>query len=159
MAPIRSQNSLEYMITYFWALIIIITAGAILWSLGVFAPQRFAGGSSCGGFSSFNCIDQQAQSPSSGNMVEVVLGNTIGRNAILVSGSITGAGAPQSSCNISNGNNGTSVPNMGKAYIQCSGAQLNKGDAYEWAVSLTYIDSLSGLQKTDAGGFIRGKVG
>ena len=37
--PIRSQSALEYMMTYGWAILVIVIVAAVLYSLGIFSPS------------------------------------------------------------------------------------------------------------------------
>ena len=36
--PRRSQSALEYMMTYGWAILVIVIVAAVLYSLGIFSP-------------------------------------------------------------------------------------------------------------------------
>lgn len=36
----KSQSTIEYMMTYGWALLIVIIALSIMWALGVFSPKK-----------------------------------------------------------------------------------------------------------------------
>ena len=48
----KGQSTLEYLITYGWAILIIVVIAAILWYFGVFNPSRWAGKQATG-FSRF----------------------------------------------------------------------------------------------------------
>ena len=37
--PRRSQSALEYMMTYGWAILVIVIVAAVLYSLGIFSPS------------------------------------------------------------------------------------------------------------------------
>ena len=37
--PTRSQSALEYMMTYGWAILVIVIVAAVLYSLGIFSPS------------------------------------------------------------------------------------------------------------------------
>lgn len=52
----KGQSTLEYLITYGWAILIIVTIAAVLWYFGVFNPSRWAG-SSATGFTKFTVQD------------------------------------------------------------------------------------------------------
>lgn len=47
----KGQTALEYLMTYGWAILIIVIVGAALYALGVFSPGTFAAGKACLGFS------------------------------------------------------------------------------------------------------------
>ncbi len=150
----RGQSALEYLVTYGWAILAIVIIAAVLWYTGVFNPSKFRGGSECGGFGSFTCVDQSVTTANT----TIVLGNALGRSITVSYANLTGTGAP-TSCGVDNGAGATSVGATGKAYVSCGVTTLNQNDAYDWTLSLTYVDSQSSLTKTDSGGFVRGKVG
>ncbi len=144
----------------------LVIGAAVFWYTGVFNPAKFNGGGSgtvggnypsgftrlnqCGGFGSFTCIDQAV---SQSGFVQIVLGNALGRSITINSASISGLDAPKG-CSVANS---VIAPN-GKITINCPSSNLVSGDIYDWTVTVNYVDSQSGLTKTDAGGFIRGKV-
>ncbi len=53
----RSQGALEYLITYGWAILIIVIIGGALFSLGVFNPSTWGANKRATGFSSFELRD------------------------------------------------------------------------------------------------------
>lgn len=48
----KGQSTLEYLITYGWAILILVVVASILWYLGIFNPSRWIGSQSIG-FSKF----------------------------------------------------------------------------------------------------------
>ena len=52
----KGQGALEYLMTYGWALLIIVVVGAALYALGVFTPQTT---SNCSGFDYFQFQSQK----------------------------------------------------------------------------------------------------
>lgn len=44
----KGQTALEYLMTYGWAIIIVVVVGAALWSMGVFNPSTFTGNTKSG---------------------------------------------------------------------------------------------------------------
>ena len=67
----KGQGALEYLMTYGWALLIIVVVGAALFALGVFSPQTREG---CTGFSYFQYSDHRLVSDNSFDLV-VINGN------------------------------------------------------------------------------------
>ncbi|MFH1750783.1 MAG: hypothetical protein ABH863_03835 [Candidatus Micrarchaeota archaeon] len=155
----RGQSALEYLVTYGWAILAIVIIAAVLWYTGVFNPSKFRGGNECGGFGAFTCIDQAVTTLNT----TIVLGNALGRSITLGAVSLTGNGAPLLCVAhnvVGGGASDINVASTGKVYIECdSVVGMQSSDAYDWIVSLTYTDTQSTLTKTDAGGFVRGKVG
>ncbi len=160
---------MEYLVTYGWAILAIVIIAAVLWYTGVFNPSKFRGGSECGGFGAFQCIDQVVvdSAVAGSDNATIVLGNSLGRSITLSAGDVLGTGAPAAGdCDAWSDAAATtrSASATGKVFIVCSnGADLlpniATGDAYDWTVSITYQDGQSNLVKTDSGGFVRGKVG
>lgn len=149
---------MEYLVTYGWAILAIVIIAAVLWYTGVFNPSKFRGGNECGGFGSFTCIDQVITTTNT----TIVLGNAVGRSISAGAVSIVGTDEP-TSCTADDtlgaGGSTTISPNS-RVYIECSTpTTLSAESAYDWTISFTFTDQQSSLVKTDAGGFIRGKVG
>ena len=69
----HSQSALEYMMTYGWAILIIVIVAAGLYSLGIFNPSSSAG-TTVMGFSGLGTVTAQC---SSGGF-ELLLGNSLG---------------------------------------------------------------------------------
>ena len=55
---IKGQGALEYLMTYGWALLVIVVVGAALFALGVLNPSTYTQ-ESCRGFTFFSYQDQQ----------------------------------------------------------------------------------------------------
>ncbi len=74
--PRRSQSALEYMMTYGWAILVIVIVAAVLYSLGIFSPSS-AITSSVTGFSNLGSVAAQVI-PNSGLVLS--LGDSTGYN-------------------------------------------------------------------------------
>ncbi len=57
----KGQGALEYLMTYGWALLVIVVVGAALYGLGVLNPSTYAK-SACTGFMYFNHMDHKMTS-------------------------------------------------------------------------------------------------
>ncbi|MGC8851252.1 MAG: hypothetical protein ACP5O3_03445 [Candidatus Micrarchaeia archaeon] len=79
----RGQQALEYLVTYGWAILVIVIIAAVLWYFGVFNPSKWAAEKQCGGFSSFSCnefkLSASASNASGTGFSVIVLGNKQGR--------------------------------------------------------------------------------
>ncbi|MBW2999812.1 hypothetical protein KY339_04005, partial [Candidatus Woesearchaeota archaeon] len=71
----KAQSALEYLMTYGWAILIVIIVGAALYALGVFNPGTFTGQKSTG-FSAMQMEDFKFDDE--GNMT-LLIGNRKGR--------------------------------------------------------------------------------
>ena len=67
----KGQGALEYLMTYGWALLIIVVVGAALFALGVFSPQTREG---CTGLAYFQYSDHRLTTGQAGSVV-VINGN------------------------------------------------------------------------------------
>ncbi len=74
LADKKSQSALEYMMTYGWAILIIVIVAAVLYSLGIFNPTSFVATESVSGFAGLGSI--QAQCSAGG--LEMSIGNAVG---------------------------------------------------------------------------------
>ena len=94
----KGQSALEYMMTYGWAILVIVIVAAVLYSLGIFSPSSSIGTGSTG----FAPFTASASSCSTSNFqVALTLGGLPGgatsaditSATITTSSGITGAGA------------------------------------------------------------------
>ena len=70
----RSQSALEYMMTYGWAILIIVIVAGVLYSLGIFNPSSSAG-TTVTGFSGLGSVSATCLS---NGAFELSLGNNVG---------------------------------------------------------------------------------
>lgn len=70
----KAQTALEYLMTYGWAILIIVIVGAALYALGVFSPGTFAAGKACLGFSTLTYLDHGFKVTS--NEIQISLGSS-----------------------------------------------------------------------------------
>ena len=75
----RGQTALEYLMTYGWAILIVIIVGAALYSLGVFSPGTWTGKRTTG-FAQFHIVDFKY---STNGTLTFVIGNRIGKTVNL----------------------------------------------------------------------------
>lgn len=69
---VKGQASLEYLMTYGWAILIILVVGLVLWQMGFFNPP--ATGHGCSGFSHIVPLDTKL----SGNKLTIIISNEAG---------------------------------------------------------------------------------
>ena len=145
----RGQSALEYLVTYGWAILAIVIIAAVLWYTGIFNPSKIAGGGKQGGgFGQFTYSDHTVTATNA----TVVVGNTVGRQIDVWSATVAGTSCPPTTIP-------TSVAPNALVTITCGDVTgLSAGAAYDYNVTILYTDSQSGLNHTDTGGYIRGKV-
>ncbi|MFH1257845.1 MAG: hypothetical protein ABIG96_00875 [Candidatus Micrarchaeota archaeon] len=152
----RAQSGLEYLVTYGWAIFIVVIVTAILWYMGAFDSFSFAGPvSPAGGFSTFSHLDHSVNS----TYAIILFGNSLGRrltvNIPVTVG--TNDGTPDTACN-------TGLPLIvapnGNFSIICTsypqGPVPSVGGSYDFVVSIAFTDMGSGNDHEEFG-YIRGK--
>ncbi len=86
--PRRSQSALEYMMTYGWAILVIVIVAGVLYSLGIFSPSS-AISSTVTGFSNLGSVTAQCI----GNQgLTIQLGDSIGYTIQITNISVSASG-------------------------------------------------------------------
>jgi hypothetical protein len=81
----KGQTALEYLITYGWAILVILVVLAVLWYYGVFNPAKWSGESVSEG-SAFKVVDKKL----SGTTLTLILGDKTGAQTTLASIAVSG---------------------------------------------------------------------
>lgn len=84
----KGQSALEYLMTYGWALVVIVIVVAALFALGILNPATYQG-NTCQGFSHFAYVDHT----SNATTFEMILKNGTGAAATLVDMNLDAGGA------------------------------------------------------------------
>jgi hypothetical protein len=149
----RAQSALEYLLTYGWAILIVIIVGASLYALGVFNPGTFTG-KRVTGFTQFQMLDHKLGDTNS--TLTIFVGNRLGKTVTLTDINATYKnkyceyGVP--------GGDQTFGPNTQKNFTwECGGAgdwntaTLDIRTSYSVIVDLVFTDPESGLDHIDSG--------
>ncbi len=143
----KAQSALEYMMTYGWAILIIVIVAAVLFSLGIFSPSSSVGPTATG-FAPFVTLSQSC-GPSG---LVVQLGNDAGAPVtvdfanVTTSTGITGLH--------SNGNETSLAPTTGVA-ISGGSVTLNWGTHGDCATAgARYSASVTVTYTTTSGTFV-----
>ncbi len=126
----RSQSALEYMMTYGWAILIIVIVAVILYSMGIFNPAASIS-SAVTGFSGLGSVTAQVI-PNSG--LVLILGNSIGYNIKITNITISLNGKTS---NITP-NSIISVSSFGKFFIPF--ASVSPSSSYSFSVKVYYTE-------------------
>ena len=134
----RGQSALEYLMTYGWAILAVVIIAGVLWYLGIFNPNQFAGEKQCGGFSGFTCQDFRMNTS---GVLTIVLNNKVGGSVTVPATCAPTAVSANSNttCTLTGFPSGTAGNTFSRQTL-----------------SLNYTDSRSGLTHTDSG-FVAGK--
>ncbi len=135
----KGQGAMEYLMTYGWAILIVIIVGIVLWQSGVFGTQS-------SGISGFNGgIAVTDASVGTDDQLSVYLQNVAGETLKNVNISSTDCAA-LSTFTLATGKSTTKTLNCSTSNI--CGAQ---NDGYSVDLTITYTTTTSGLTKTETG--------
>jgi hypothetical protein len=152
----KAQTALEYLMTYGWAILIVIIVGAALYSLGVFSPGSWTGKRTTG-FALFQMVDFQFKTDA--NLTMVIgnrLGKTVTLNQIVVN---------YKQANCTKTIDAPVGPNIQKTYSIYTSApsttcsvgwptSLDLKSSYNIVVDFYYTDTDSGLTHIDSGNLL-----
>ena len=132
----KSQAALEFIMTYGWAILVVLVAIAALAYFGVLSPDRFLP-SKCVLQSGIACLDNKATATT----LNVYIQNSLGQDV-----TITDVKADQ--CTAQTGLS-VSFPNGGAytAAMVC----VNPGTKYNGQFNVTYSNAATGLTHTNVG--------
>ncbi|MCD4666732.1 hypothetical protein K8R47_02895 [archaeon] len=133
----KAQTAMEYLMTYGWAILIVLIALAALFYLGVFNPST---PNVCTMPAPFTCIDTQVLADDSGQVIVGTSGLS-GTSTISATGDCSVDALPAGNNELSNGEN--------IVLITCTG--VAEGDKVSGTLSATYTLSGSSIQHTASG--------
>jgi hypothetical protein len=152
----KGQTALEYLITYGWAIIVVLVVTAVLWYFGIFNPGRWVS-DQVAGFSSFSIAPQGSYNIllTGVGTAEMTLfaGNRVGDRLLITNVSVGGNDC--TGYNETLGAEANILPGgrSGGMHIDLTcAASLRSGDMVTLGIVITFNDITTGLQnKTDAG--------
>ncbi len=151
----KGQGALEYLITYGWAILIIVIIGGALFALGVFNPATWGSNKRATGFSSLQISDWKLNSSG----LTILVGNRFGDAITITNLSATRSGATgechyNETTEIQLSADGTAILPATSNVTKCLGT-LTTGKTYTLSASI-YFDA-GGLTHVDTG-TITGKM-
>jgi hypothetical protein len=129
----KSQSALEYMMTYGWAIMIIVIVVAVLYSLGIFNPSSSVPSTTVVGFGGLNGITGECLS-NSGLVMQVGNIETYNINITAVNYTIN-----TGSYSISPNSKTSEITPDGTTFLILPSACPAAGDRFSVYVSITYI--------------------
>ena len=152
----KAQSALEYLMTYGWAILIIVIVGAALFALGVFNPSS-SSTMSMTEITTFQLVD--AQISTDGNLT-LILGQKAGKTVTVTSIDFTVEGT---TCSMINDTVSTIItPSQEKILIPTANQScvLTTGDRVDInPLTIQYTVAGSPLVKTETGSIIKVLVG
>jgi hypothetical protein len=137
----KSQAAMEFLMTYGWAILVVLVAIGALAYFGVLSPDKFLP-SRCSLPAGISCIDHKAVA--SDSEVRVVLKSGLGFDT-------TGVTAAVSGCTTSLS---TTLDNGEQKTLTATTCGLTSGSKFSGELNLTYTNSDSGLSHTVQGSII-----
>ncbi|MBE5728988.1 YncE family protein [Candidatus Parvarchaeota archaeon] len=145
----RSQSALEYMMTYGWAILIIVIVAVVLYSMGIFSPSSFLSFSGITGLSGFQ--PASAACASNGQMI-VKLSNSLGYQVSINSINVT----TSSGVSVTQPESATLNPGQTQEFIVFGICPKTSGSSFSDTITVAYTEpsqpipgpySLSGTAK------------
>ena len=144
---------MEYLMTYGWAILIVIIVGAALYALGIFNPATYTQ-STATGFTNFQVPTGGWQLNSSGTLTLIVK-NMAGSNIDITSVTADYAGSTQSNSTVVGG---TFAPGSSKTIVIEGFTSPTAGSSYSVPVTITYTNLDTGLPGFSSSGTVTGTV-
>ncbi len=141
----KAQTAMEYLMTYGWAILIVIIVGAALYALGIFNPATYTQ-STATGFQGFQ-VPTGGWQFTNGGQLTVQLKNLAGSNVNITSVQATYAGQAVTNATASN----TFAPGDTYTVIVNGLSTSSSGSAYSIPVTISYTNVDTGLTFTSSG--------
>ena len=128
----KGQGAMEYLMTYGWAIMVVMIVGIVLWQLGVF--KLGTSGTGTAGFGAVKPIDHSC---SDANTLDMVVMNAAGSSVTM---NITGVDVTAE--------NGVGPIGGGDTYtvhLTATGICATGIDSYDQKLNFTYVNLITGL--------------
>ena len=136
----KGQTALEYLITYGWAILVILVVLAVLWYYGIFNPSGYAGEQVKEG-TAFQVLAYQLHK----DRLDLALGNKLGVNLnvtdIVLTGDAVGTNSTDLGVSVNAGSNAT----MSAPVTSGIATTANAGQTMSITATITYDDLKTGL--------------
>ena len=142
----KGQAAMEFLMTYGWALLVVLAAIAALAYFGVLSPDSYLP-EKCTLPSGIPCLDFTAPSTSE---VNLVIQNSAGFDISSVTASVDELGSCTVNSTTGNDNN---LTNGEKATLYCSGSDVGSGK-FKSVINLNYTNEDTGLDHNKEGELI-----
>ena len=148
----KGQGAMEYLMTYGWAILVVIIVGVVLWQMGIFNPS---GGTSPGklGFGSVESQDWSCDSATDTTSIQYV--NAFGQAIVLEQGQVGTGGAVCTYEGASTASANVTIP-ANKRFVCTYAADpgcavATQGTRFESTVSVEWMPQGGGITHSEAG--------
>lgn len=135
----KGQGAMEYLMTYGWAILVVVIVGVVLYNMGIFSPS----GATAPGMDGFGNV-RPNEYLCTGGVIRAVVVNAAGQSISNLT--IGGTVCTNATDIVSAGDTRTCT--SAAAYPGCDG--IAAGDRYESDISFTYTTA-GGLDRTSVG--------
>ena len=156
----KGQSAMEYLMTYGWAIIIIVIVAAALYALGVFNPATYSA-AKASGFPNMGIPKTGSWVLRSDGSFQLALSNNIPAriNITAIDVDLTGiAGDQCSGESIVGGSFPYTVPIGGSFTLNASCSGVSAGSAYTASIEITYTNLDTGITGIKERGTVMGTV-
>ena len=130
----KSQSALEYMMTYGWAILIIVIVAGVLYSMGIFNPSSSAS-TTITGFSGLGVTQAACVNSVNNQILELYVSNSVGYPVNVTKINVTGSNGIVTSQNVS------SILSAGQSGIfYVDGACNKSSSSYSGSATITYTE-------------------
>ncbi|RLJ03536.1 MAG: hypothetical protein DRP11_00355 [Candidatus Aenigmatarchaeota archaeon] len=150
----KGQTAMEYLMTYGWAILIILVVGGVLYYYGVFSPSTLVGESKTG-FSKIDVVDWQWRA--SDDHLLIMLENRAGVDVNVTSIVVT-YGTTTSTYTIPGGESISAGDRSSFIDATTTGIDFDSGDAYQIDVTINYYRTDSPATTLSSSGRLSGKA-
>ena len=159
MRKYKGQSAMEYLMTYGWAIIIVIIVAAALYALGVFNPSSYTQ-TAVSGFTEIGKPAAGSWQYKANGTFTVKLVNQLSYPINLTAVTVqTTGGQSCSSVQVNGGNVGAStIANGGDMTVTANCPSSSAGASFSVKVDLTYTNVDQGLSGFKDSGTLTGKV-
>ena len=143
----KGQSALEYLMTYGWAILIIIIVGGVLYYYGVFSPGQLVGESKVG----FSKVQIDTWSVESGtDDINFILENRAGKE-INITEITVGSGTNEVTNALSPEIN-LQAGERSESFETVNSPSIEQGETYKWDITITYyMTDYAGTNFTSSG--------
>ncbi|MCK4634722.1 MAG: hypothetical protein KAT37_02505 [Candidatus Aenigmarchaeota archaeon] len=129
----KGQSALEYLMTYGWAILIIIIVGGVLYYYGVFSPGKLVGESKVG----FSKVQLDTWTVDAGaDELLFILENRAGKEINITNFDVGGTNTDAATYwtttwNMAAGDRSTN-------FVNVTSPSIDAGESYKWDITITY---------------------
>lgn len=148
---LRAQAAMEYLMTYGWAILVIMALGVVLWQMGVLSTTSVTAGKS--GFTDISPLDWQAKSD---DTIRIILANNADSRQNVTSVSVKVSAGGSGTCSYSGSSPSLPFvikPGETKDLSTFTGCSITEavGEYYRLDVTVGYTSPASSITHTSVG--------